>query len=123
MIEQALERWLAAMNAPTPMSVEAALSPDARIHRYGIFERRDEVVDCFTDPEQHLAWLARSPEGTVFSLLSVEPTQEGFEARYRIEVEDFVNEGSWTLRLSEDGRIAELHHRADAIEVPPLPGA
>ncbi len=53
----------------------------------------------------------------------MEPTQEGFEARYRIEVEDFVNEGSWTLRLSEDGRIAELHHRADAIEVPPLPGA
>ncbi len=121
MIEQALHRWLAAMNGPTPMSVEAALSPDARIHRYGIFERRDEVVDVFASHEQHLAWLLRSPEGTVFSLLSVEPLEDGYTARYGVAVEDFINEGRWTLRLSEDGRIDELHHRADAIEVPPLP--
>lgn len=121
MIEQALERWLTALNSPEPAHVEAALSPDARLHRYGIFQRREEVVQVFADHQEHLSWLVRSPEGTRFSVLSTEAVEEGWRVRYRIEVDDFDNAGWWMLRLGPDGRICELHHHADAIETPEFP--
>ena len=105
-----MDAWLAALMNPSEEAVEAACAPNVVIERYGIFEGRDAVAERIEGRAAVLAWLRRSPEGVAWSV-----TAEGERWRYRIEIEGFVNHGWWDATL-EDGLLARLEHRADAID-------
>ena len=121
-IEQALERWLAALNQRgEPDAVQAAFTSDIRIERHPPRPRAQlgvgEPVEVLQGHAEVTTWLARSPDGTVFALVAA-PVLEGevVQAEYSIAVEDFRNGGRWLLRL-EGERICWIGHHPAALEM------
>lgn len=108
-----VEAWIRALTHPSDEAVEAACTEDIAVVRYGIFEGRDAVAERIEGREAVTAWLRRSPDGVAWSA----EAQDG-RWRYRIEIDGFVNGGWWDL-VFRDGRVAEVHHRADAIDQTP----
>lgn len=119
----AIERWIAALNT----SLDGALTPlafteDAVIERCGVKANRDKVLDTHSGHIEIAAWVARVPEGTVFTRTSDVAAETGdagetlWTARYRITVEDFEGGGLWRVRLAEDGRLSWINHQPDDLK-------
>ncbi|MCP4920826.1 MAG: hypothetical protein GY913_28360 [Proteobacteria bacterium] len=108
-----IEAWIRALTLPSDEHVEAACTADVVVVRYGIFEGRDAIAERIEGRDAVTAWLRRSPEGVTWSA----SPQDG-RWRYRIEIDGFVNHGWWDI-VERDGQVAEVHHRADAIDQTP----
>jgi hypothetical protein len=133
---KALRGWIELLNASPPPPELAALAKvfaeEIAIHRHGFHETRGQVVEEIRGLAGVREWMARAPAGLRFS--AEESPQSGtpaVEARYRLEIEDFVGGGLWLARLAADGRIEELTHIPDDLpdhlrfppeRLSPLPG-
>lgn len=124
-LDQALARWVDAMSSRGDREItEAAVHATVVVERCGSGAHQGEVVERFEGLDAVAAWLARTPEGTTFQVISrvvhvwVSPPGGGTarrvaECRYRVRVDDFDNEGTWRFVLSPDGRLAWLEHAPD----------
>lgn len=114
-VEQALERWLSALQGLGAVEpVAAAFEPQGFVLRYGWDEGRGLVRERFEGHAAIAAWVARTPREVEFALAgATSPAAQGWRVRYRIRLGDFENGGLWQLRLGAEGRIAELHHQPD----------
>ena len=117
--DQTIERWLAALNSGGALSlVEQACSAEICIRRFGYGERRGQPVEEIRGVEAVATWLALPAPGTVFHREGVCEhivREQGpwYQARYRVEVADFVGGGLWSFTLSDEGTLQTLEHRPD----------
>ncbi|MGM0578812.1 MAG: nuclear transport factor 2 family protein [Myxococcota bacterium] len=117
----ALDRWVNALNRPgDPEATAEAVADDVVLERYGTGPWAGQQVERLEGAAAVAGWLARSPEGVRFEVEPPDPRaaveEPGVvEVRYRVILEDFVNHGTWRLRLADDGRIAWLEHVPDEV--------
>ena len=124
-LEQALARWVEAMNRRGDRELtEAAIQSGAVIERCGNGAHHGVVVERFEGHDAVNGWLERTPEGTTFRVISPvvhvwmnlvggDTSRRVAECRYRVETEGFANEGTWRFVLGSDQRLAWLEHAPD----------
>ena len=115
----ALTRWTKALSSRgDPPLTRAAVTSDATVLR---FASDDPTTprERFEGEAAIIKWLGRSPANIRFTIVKGSVTIEGeaARARYRIAVADFVNHGSFLVRLATDGRLAFIEHRPDPLPV------
>lgn len=93
------------------------LAPNIEVLRCGNWDERGKILDIFSGPDSVVTWLARTPKGTTFTLISSAAVDDDGSAcvRYRITIEDFVNEGEWRFKLNPAGQLVWLWHQADEL--------
>ncbi|MEL6182650.1 MAG: hypothetical protein AAFS10_27075 [Myxococcota bacterium] len=119
----ALHRWIAALNEPDnrlPYLIEA-LTPDAEVYRYGVWEEAGQRVDTFCGPSEVADWFARTPVKITFALASSptpHPERPGAHmVRFSYHFDDFSHGGRWIFGLADDGRLRWVEHHPE--ELPP----
>ncbi len=117
-VDDALARWLAALNARgTPELVQKAASDQVVVDRFGFGAQRGELRQRIVGIEAVCTWMALTPEGTVFSLSSdVAPVDDHWHVDYKLEILDFKGGGKWVLKLDSQGLITFLAHRPGEID-------
>lgn len=114
----ALERWLEALNARGDLAAtRRAVDTDVRIERCGFHATRHQLVEVLQGAAAVNDWLTLTRDVVQFQLDGAPRCSEDGEVtvRYSVVVEtaDFRGGGEWRLRLTDDGRIAWLHHQPD----------
>lgn len=119
-VRSALLAWLDALNLRESKRVTAAMSKDVVVRRHQPGEAA--LAETLEGRRPVAAWVARTPEGCLFSVdpLSLQVfagrVQWQGEVRYVVEVEGYSTHGTWKLHLATDGRIDLLEHLPDAAE-------
>ncbi len=118
-VSQALAHWIEALNSRGDDAItQRALTDDVALTRHSGLQKG--VTERFEGVDAAARWLRRSPPDTLFSVVGTPEILSApgrmpieAEARYRVQVGEFVNQGTWRVTLAEDGRIAALEHMPD----------
>ncbi len=118
-VHAAFDRWLAALATreggdALDAAVAAACSDSVVVELHGFHAARGTVTATLCGGREVATWSARAPAQTRFWLDgAIAAVDAGWRARYRLEIDEFVNGGWWTLWLADDGRISRLAHAPD----------
>ncbi|HAN32822.1 MAG TPA: hypothetical protein DCQ06_14605 [Myxococcales bacterium] len=113
----AAEDFVHALNTPGDLKkVGQACSESIVIERMGVFSQQGQLVETFVGVDAVGSWLARTPAGIEFRVVSAEVADSPtWRVRYAYSVpkEGYHHAGTWLLRLGTDDKITWMQHNPD----------